>query len=140
MTRPLTRICLAVTALILSAVGCSQSTPTDSGDTDSAQVDSGRALYVEECQACHGEAATGQGVLPNTPVHSPSGHTWHHHDGHLADIILGRLLYDGRQMPSFQESLSDEDVTDILAYIKTGWQPDQREIQAEITSNWKNSQ
>jgi mono/diheme cytochrome c family protein len=43
-------------------------------------------------------------------------------------------------MPSFQESLSDEDVTDILAYIKTGWQPDQREIQAEITSNWKNSQ
>ena len=138
--RPLLFICLAVTALILSAVGCSQSAPTDSGQTDSAQVDRGRALYAKECQACHGEAATGQGVLPNTPVHTPSGHTWHHHDDLLIDIVLGQFQYDGRQMPSFQDSLSEGDIIDILAYIKTGWQPDQREAQAKITSDWRNSQ
>lgn len=138
--RPLLFICLTVTALILATVGCSQSTPTDSGQIDSAQVDAGRTLYAEECQTCHGEAATGQGVLPNTPVHAPSGHTWHHHDDQLIDLILGRLQYDGRQMPSFQDSLSESDIIGILAYIKTGWQQDQREAQARITRDWRNSQ
>lgn len=36
-------------------------------------------------------------------------------------------------MPAFREQLNEDDVTAILAYIKTWWTDEQREFQAEAT-------
>jgi mono/diheme cytochrome c family protein len=93
-------------------------------------------MYAEHCQKCHGDAATGDLALPGTPVHSPEGHTWHHPDGQLAEIILGQTGGTNRTMPSFEGILSQDDVAAILAYLKTNWPPDQQTYQADISRQW----
>ena len=119
-----TAVSLALTALFLVVLGCSS--------------EDGEQLYVQSCQSCHGDAATGAGRLTALiPAHGPSGHTWHHADGQLVDIVLGRFTYPGREMPSFAGTLSEEQVESIIAYIKVGWNEEMREYQAEVSRGWK---
>jgi len=107
-----------------------------SPSSDPLQAQRGATLYAQNCQSCHGDAYSGQGRVSGVPVHGPSGHTWHHADGQLADIILGRLDYPGRRMPSFAATLTKSEVSDILAYFKPLWTPEQRDFQAEVSRNW----
>ena len=108
------------------------------------QLARGEALYQANCQACHGDAPTGEGALPGVPVHGPAGHTWHHSDRNLTEIILigsgqiGQMMRemmgtpaDTPRMPAWRGKLSDEDIAAILAYIKAGWTPEQRRLQQE---------
>ena len=96
-----------------------------------AQEERGRTLYEGSCSQCHEAADNGTGRL--APPHGPQGHTWHHPNGEIIDIVLGRLDYPGRAMPSFQGKLSEEEVLAILAYLKTNWTPEQREFQEAVT-------
>lgn len=104
---------------------------------DAAQAERGGNIYAQKCQTCHGDAATGQDAVAGAPSHGPDGHTWHHADGQLLDIILGRLDYPGRTMPSFADALSDDQALDVLAYFKTSWEPAQRASQHEASLNWQ---
>ena len=97
----------------------------------------GRSLYVESCQSCHGNAGTGAGSLPGVPVHGPTGHTWHHADGQIVAIVLGALEYSGRTMPSFMGVIDEDEVRQILDYLKTNWSSQQRSAQAEVSRNWE---
>ena len=101
--------------------------------SEAEQVARGQALYAQTCQQCHGDAATGDGAVSDTPVHSVAGHTWHHADGQLADIILGRLVYPNKKMPSFAGQLTQQDVQAILAYLKSTWPQEQRDYQAQAS-------
>ena len=116
--------------LIVALAGCS-------AGSDSTGAAAGRITYEQNCAKCHGDAATGEGVLPDTPVHGPEGHTWHHADGQLVDIILGRLDIPGTTMPSFESLLTEAEVTGILDYLKTGWYREQLEGQREVSANWE---
>ena len=107
---------------------------------DNEQVKRGRVIYAASCQVCHGNAVTGENALDGAPTHGPDGHTWHHADGQLAGIILGQLIYPDRTMPSFEETLSEDDVTAILTFFKTNWLSEQLEFQAEATRNWEELQ
>lgn len=58
-------------------------------------VTAGAAIYADACAACHGGALEGQQDwqirmenrrLP-APPHDQSGHTWHHPDKLLIDIV-----------------------------------------------------
>jgi mono/diheme cytochrome c family protein len=107
----------------------------------------GRSLYAETCAACHGADLEGQpdwrtpdedGVLP-APPHDATGHTWHHDNALLFDYtkLGGKAALDARGiddfnsgMPAFGEVLSDEDIWDILAYIKSTWPPREQAAQA----------
>ena len=100
----------------------------------------GASIYAEHCLVCHGVAATGDPAIPTAPPHGPEGHTWHHADGQLVQIILGELQFPGRTMPSFKGKLTEAEVLDVLAYLKTGWEPDQLEFQAEVSENWRTLQ
>jgi mono/diheme cytochrome c family protein len=104
----------------------------------------GEALYWANCQSCHGDARTGEGGPPGVPVHGPAGHTWHHSDRNLTEIILGGSGEMGEmmrrmmgtppetpRMPAWRGTLSDEDIAAILAYIKAGWTPEQRRSRQE---------
>ncbi|WP_425053803.1 c-type cytochrome [Psychromarinibacter sp. S121] len=107
----------------------------------------GETLYAEYCAACHGADLEGQpdwrspgpdGVLP-APPHDETGHTWHHADSVLFDYTkLGGKAALARQgvdfesgMPGFDEQLSDAEIWDVIAYIKSTWPERQRAIQAE---------
>ncbi len=120
--------------LVFAVLGGCSTSPPDSAAIE--QVELGKSVYAGQCQICHGDAATGTGKIPQAASHGPDGHTWHHADGQLIDIILGRLDYPGRTMPSFAGTLTENEVRGVLAYIKTGWKPEQRAEQEEASENW----
>jgi mono/diheme cytochrome c family protein len=43
-------------------------------------------------------------------------------------------------MPSFGSDLTNEEIADILAYLKEGWTTEQRQVQAETSRNWEQYQ
>ena len=71
------------------------------------------------------------------------GHTWHHDDGLLFDYTklggqqamedLGITDFKSG-MPAFGEVLSDAQINDVWAYIKSTWTDRERNAQAERTA------
>ena len=116
--------------------------------SDRAQIERGRDIYLAQCAACHGVKGEGQpdwrqrlpnGRLP-APPHDETGHTWHHPDGVLFDIVKhglvpGRTAPQGYEsdMPAYGMILSDADIVAVLAYIKSTWSKEVRALQAEVT-------
>ena len=110
----------------------------------------GAELYGQYCASCHGANLEGQenwrspgadGRLP-APPHDETGHTWHHADSLLFTYtkLGGRetLAAPGMDfdsgMPGFGEQLSDEEIWNILSYIKSTWPERVRAAQAERTA------
>ncbi len=121
-----------VALLIVGLAACGiGSSPED------ALIKDGKATYEKHCLNCHGEARTGEGGLANAPVHGPDGHTWHHPDGQLKELILGTLDYPKKTMPSFVGKLSDSDVDAVLAYLKSNWDSDHLARQEEVTRKFE---
>ncbi|WP_170399995.1 c-type cytochrome [Ruegeria arenilitoris] len=112
----------------------------------------GAVLYAEFCASCHGANLEGQpnwrapnedGTLP-APPHDETGHTWHHGDALLFDYTKqgGAAVLEARGvsdfasgMPGFGDSLSDQQIWDILAYVKSTWPKRIREMQAVRTES-----
>jgi len=88
-------------------------------------IEAGKSVYTENCAACHGPV-NGPTVLGSATVHGDAGHTWHHPDRLLHQWILDKPPL-ATVMPAFRGNLSDEQVMQVLAYIKSHWLP---EIQA----------
>ncbi|GAB3552766.1 c-type cytochrome [Noviherbaspirillum agri] len=116
--------------------------------SDAALVARGKDIYAQHCASCHGASLEGQpewrrrlanGRLP-APPHDETGHTWHHADAVLIDIVKnslvpGRTAPDGYQtdMPAYGKTLSEEEIVAVLAYIKSNWPPDALEMQKSVT-------
>ena len=99
-----------------------------------SDLHAGERLYQENCASCHGANLEGQpdwrSRLPNgrlpAPPHDASGHTWHHTDRVLLDIVkrgTAAIVGNGYEsdMPGFKEVLTDEEITAIIDYIKSTW-------------------
>ncbi len=115
-------------------------------ELDGRDLQAGKILYAEQCASCHGVNLEGQpnwqspdenGMLP-APPHDETGHTWHHDNRLLFDYtrLGGKALLAARGvefnsgMPGFAETLTDEDIWNILAYIRSTWPSRVQEIQA----------
>jgi mono/diheme cytochrome c family protein len=109
------------------------------------QVAAGQAIYAASCASCHGDQLQGQpnwkerkadGKLP-APPHDATGHTWHHPDQQLFDIVkrgVAAIVPNySTDMIGFGDKLSDQDIWNVLAYIKSRWPADVQAKQAEIT-------
>ncbi|MCI2398982.1 c-type cytochrome [Aliiroseovarius subalbicans] len=115
-------------------------------ELDDRDLTNGQALYVEQCASCHGANLEGQpdwrtpdedGVLP-APPHDKTGHTWHHDNQLLFEYtrLGGEEALAARGvtgfasgMPGFGDTLAEEDIWDILAYIRSTWPDRVQEIQ-----------
>lgn len=111
---------------------------------DPAQVALGETIYKTNCAFCHGVRLEGQpdwksrlpdGTMP-APPHDDTGHTWHHPDQQLFDYtklgggaVVPPPFESG--MPGFGESLSDEEIWAVLAFIKSRWSLRNREFQQQ---------
>lgn len=129
---------------IIAAVSLNNGNQGKADPENAQQVARGLAIYTKYCTACHGAQLEGQpewrtrlasGRLP-APPHDASGHTWHHPDSMLFGItkhglVPGKYAPPGYQsdMPAFGNTLSDEDIWSVLAYIKTSWPRDIRGMQ-----------
>lgn len=113
--------------------------------TDITEVAAGQEVYVANCASCHGDKLQGQpnwsvrnanGKLP-APPHDTTGHTWHHPDQQLFKIIkLGSAAIVPNyktDMIGFGNKLSDRDIWNVIAYIKSTWPPEIQARQARMT-------
>ena len=113
---------------------------------DAKQVALGARIYREACASCHGAKLEGQpdwqrrlptGRLP-APPHDETGHTWHHPDQQLFDIIKEGIkpfappAYES-DMTAFKDTLSDREIWAVLAFVKSTWPPQIRDRQTEIS-------
>ncbi len=123
---------LAATLLVVAALqGACSSGGADTGKfpielTDS-RVAAGEKIYARNCASCHGPVQ-GPVVLAAAPVHGDAGHTWHHPDRLLHQWVLDRPPL-ATVMPAFRGVLTDEEVLEVLAYIKSTWPPEIQERQ-----------
>jgi mono/diheme cytochrome c family protein len=118
--------------------------------SDQALVARGKEIYAAQCASCHGATLEGQpdwrqrlpnGRLP-APPHDESGHTWHHADAVLVDIVTnglvpGKTAPEGYEsdMPAYGKILSERDIVAVLAYIKSTWPKRALEAQKRVTLN-----
>ena len=105
----------------------------------------GKQVYDANCASCHGPNGEGEnpsaplepgadGLFP-APPHDSTGHTWHHADSLIEQIIREGRIDDGfKPMPAFGEQLTDTDIEAVMAYIKMWWTAEQRDIQEEVSA------
>jgi len=110
---------------------------------EAARIDRGSALYAQHCSECHGDDLEGaldwkrpltDGSYP-PPPHDDSGHTWHHPDELLQEIIAqgGDPAYNSK-MPAFDETLSPDEIASVLDFIKSRWGTEARQFQWWISA------
>ena len=149
--KPHILLTLVVSVLLLSS--CSDE--ADSSKEDSAQTEPsqetvalGEAVYADNCASCHGADLEGETDWKQqnedgsfrSPPHTADGHTWHHADGVLIEAIKeGGTRFEGlniggsSNMPAFGDTLTEEEITAVLAFIKSSWPEDVQEIQRQQT-------
>lgn len=141
---------LAVMVALMAVTGSkahAADTPWRADPTDTVQVSRGEKVYQRFCSLCHGKNLQGQsdwrergpnGKMP-APPHDESGHTWHHSDDMLFGIIKFGLVppYAPRNyetdMPGWGETLQDEDIAAVLAFLKSRWPERERGFQEKVT-------
>lgn len=115
---------------------------------DQEAVKLGARVYQDSCASCHGVDGQGEpdwktpkpdGSYP-APPHDASGHTWHHGDGLLYQIIKdGGASLDvpdfKSNMPAFAGSLSDAEIRAALEFLKSTWPEQERQTQWLVSQN-----
>ena len=113
----------------------------------------GEGLYQENCASCHGANLEGQpewrtrlpsGRMP-APPHNASGHTWHHADRVIADIVKrgpAAVVGGGYQsdMPGYEGVLTDDEISSIIDFIKNTWPEKERGFQQDRTRDDEQAQ
>ena len=110
---------------------------------EEASIDRGADLYAQYCSECHGDNLEGaldwkrplaDGSYP-PPPHDDSGHTWHHPDELLQQIIAqgGDPAYNSK-MPAFGETLSPDEIASVLDFIESRWGTEARQFQWWIST------
>lgn len=107
----------------------------------------GEQVYAQNCASCHG--VNGEGQFPDAPMerddtgrlgappHNENGHTWHHDDDLLYEIVREGGMGNAEMfypMPAFGERLSDEEIESVIFYIRTFWTEEQRQSQQAATN------
>ncbi len=139
---------LLLTSFLPACAGAAEAVPTAPPypTLEGAQVAQGREIYRTTCAACHGPDAAG---APNwatpgpdrrypPPPHDDQGHTWHH-----SDRVLYEIIRDGwrdplhpdepPRMPAFGERLTDGEIRAVIVYFKSLWSAENRLWQWEVT-------
>jgi mono/diheme cytochrome c family protein len=78
------------------------------------------------------------------PPHDANGHTWHHGDGFLfvytkfggqAYVEMNNITGFKSAMPAFADQLDDQDIWNVLGFIKSTWPDRVQAVQRERTAN-----
>jgi len=119
-------------------------------DLQRNRIARGEVIYNQHCASCHGKNLEGQpnwktrnaqGRLP-APPHDETGHTWHHDDQLLFELtkfgMVPPNIPEGYEsdMPGFEKILTDDEIRDVLQFIKSRW-PEEIRIRQEAMSSGK---
>ena len=129
---------IGVSAAVIGAVVWAQDKPpAQVGLFEYSNVDvveQGALLYADNCASCHGENLQGQDNWQNpgsngralAPPHDETGHTWHHPDEQLFQIVkfgTAALVGNGYEsdMAGYSDVLTDAQILATMAFIKSTW-------------------
>lgn len=89
-------------------------------------IGKGKALYLEHCAACHGKEGKGDGPDAKDLNPKPRNHTDGNYMNRLRDNYLFTVVKNGGQavgksdqMSGWGNILTDQEITDLIAYIRT---------------------
>ena len=113
---------------------------------DSAlMIAKGKIAYENNCVSCHQVNLVGaknwKGLDEDghrkAPPLNGTGHTWHHDDATLHNIIkygLNKLVknYEGKML-GFEHKLRDKDIDSILSYMKSFWPTNKYQHQINLS-------
>ena len=105
----------------------------------------GKVVYESNCVSCHQVNLVGaenwKGLDEDghrkAPPLNGTGHTWHHDDASLHNIIkygLAKIVknYEGK-MIGFGDKINDKQIDSVLSYIKSHWEDEIYERQISIS-------
>ena len=96
----------------------------------------GKIIYENNCASCHQVNLVGaenwKGLDEDghrkAPPLNGTGHTWHHDDATLHNIIkygLAKLVNKKKKkMLGYEDNLKDKDIDSVLSYIRNFWPDD----------------
>ena len=92
---------------------------------DPASVAKGLSLYEVNCITCHAKDGVGEKIplgplQPSTPpamALNEESHAWHHGDNQLVQ----KIQRGNQRMPAFGQILSESEIRDLIAYMKSLW-------------------
>jgi mono/diheme cytochrome c family protein len=97
-----------------------------SGAAQAQSVAEGKSLYASYCASCHGDQGKGDGVaarsLPVKPADHTNGAVMNQFSNKfLTDIITkgGSAVSKSAFMPAWGSSLSNKQVSDLIAYLRS---------------------
>jgi mono/diheme cytochrome c family protein len=83
----------------------------------------GQAIFLQYCQGCHGPDGRGggKGFMPHVGPLARKGYIETLPDEYLADVIAEGGAAAGKSafMPSWKTTLSQQDIADVVAFIRT---------------------
>jgi mono/diheme cytochrome c family protein len=83
----------------------------------------GQAIFLQDCQGCHGPDGRGggKGFMPHVGPLARKGYIETLPDDYLADVIAEGGAAAGKSafMPSWKNTLTPQDITDVVAFIRT---------------------
>jgi mono/diheme cytochrome c family protein len=97
------------------AVAKPQSTSVSTGPPPTGDAAAGERIYMQNCQACH--QATRTGLPPMIP--SLLGIVTRVGPEHIHDVVTSGIPTGRPPMPAFTQ-LSDHDIENLIAYLRTG--------------------
>jgi cytochrome c oxidase cbb3-type subunit 3 len=91
-----------------------------------ADVDEGKKLYGQFCVSCHGQSGKGDGPAAAALNPKPRDHTDKELMSKLSDEDMLKVIKNGGVsvgksplMPPWGASLKDDQIKDVIAYIRT---------------------
>jgi mono/diheme cytochrome c family protein len=91
-----------------------------------ADVEQGKKLYGQFCVTCHGQSGKGDGPGAAALNPKPRDHTDKEYMSKLSDDDLLKVIKNGGAsvgksplMPPWGASLKDDQIQDIIAYVRT---------------------
>ena len=145
--------CLFLWVLVLFSVllaGCTSDDQSTGSSADAPKIETvgsrwytadgvsrGAPIFARLCADCHGKKAQGtftwrqrgaDGKFPPPPLNG-TAHAWHHPIRALGSQIKFGAPGGSGTMPGFAQTLSDQDVIDVIAWFQDKWSD-------EIYANW----
>lgn len=88
---------------------------------DPVAVSRGQELFAQNCVVCHGSGAKGDGPgaasLTSKPADLTGGHSLMHSDDDYAYWVENGIA--GTDMPAFGDTLDQEQIRDVVAYVRS---------------------
>ena len=91
----------------------------------------GSGIFAGTCAICHGQAGGGDPGL--APGLTGDWHAWEHPDRQIREWIARGKLGLGANIPPYGDKLDEQDISDVIAYVKSLWNEEQREVQLDVS-------